>query len=81
MIGFYIFRCSTPKKERAGSKMTSSDEEKTGLCCRTCSGTVDTYPDVFDTFCYKITVESLNFIGIHFCGLSIFKKFIESFIL
>nr|XP_034312525.1 disks large-associated protein 5 isoform X2 [Crassostrea gigas] len=23
-------RCSTPKKERAGSKMTSSDEEKTG---------------------------------------------------
>lgn len=46
MVGFYIFRCSTPKKERAGSKMTSSDEEKTGMCCRTCTGTVDTYPDV-----------------------------------
>lgn len=26
--------------------MTSSDEEKTGLCCRTCTGTVDIYPDV-----------------------------------
>lgn len=49
MVGFYIFRCSTPKKERAGSKMTSSDEEKTGMCCRTCTGTVDTYHDVINS--------------------------------
>lgn len=45
MVAFYIFRCSTPKKERAGNK-TSSDEEKTGMCCSICTGTVDTYHDV-----------------------------------
>lgn len=40
--------------------MTSSDEEKTGLCCSICTGTVDTYHDVYDTFRCKSTVESLN---------------------
>lgn len=80
MVGFYIFRCLILKKERVGSKMILLDEEKIGLCCRICSGIVDTYFDVFDIFCYKIIVELLNFIGIYFCGLLIFKKFIESFI-
>lgn len=39
--------------------MTSSDEEKTGLCCSICTG-ADTYHDVYDTFRCKSTVESLN---------------------